>query len=183
MRHSLTLLFSLLALTVHAADNPLIGGENANWSHFEYAFDDTAKWNELQHQLPPYPKPENFIPIPLGGRSSNEFFVDYASVSAGADGVVRYTMVIRSPAGAETVSFEGMRCETGERKLYAFGRKHAEGGEWSRNRYARWEPIPGRSLNDFRRELFYHYFCTVDGAANLPKIQHLLKSGGFYGQD
>ena len=27
-----------------------------------------------------------------------------------------------SPAGAETVSFEGMRCENGERKLYAFGR-------------------------------------------------------------
>ncbi len=183
MRRSLILVLALSTLTTHAAENAQIWGENTNWGQFDYEFDDTARWNELQHQLPPYPKPENFIPITLGARSSNEFFVDYASLSTGADGVVRYSMVIRSPAGAETVSFEGMRCETGERKLYAFGRNNANGGEWSRNRYAKWEPIQGRGLNDFRRELFYHYFCTVDGAANLPKIQTLLKSGGFYGQN
>lgn len=183
MRRSLILFLALTVLPAHAADNPLIWGENANWSEFEYEFDDTAKWSELQHQLPPYPKPDNFIAIPMGGRSSNEFFVDYASVSAGADGVVRYSMVIRSPAGAETVSFEGMRCETGERKLYAFGHANDRGGEWSRNRYAKWEPIQGRSLNDFRRELFYHYFCTVEGAARLPDIQRNLKSGGFYRQN
>lgn len=183
MRHSLILVLALFALPAHAADNPLIWGEGNKWDQFEYEFDDTAKWQELQHQLPPYPKPENFIPITLGARSSNQFFVDYASVSAGVDGVVRYGMVVRSPAGAETVSFEGMRCVTGERKLYAFGHKNDKGGDWSRNRYAKWEPIQGRSLNDFRRELFYHYFCTVDGAAKLPKIQYLLKSGGFYERD
>jgi hypothetical protein len=59
--------------------------------------------------------------------------------------VVRYTVVVKSPAGAETVSFEGMRCESGERKLYAFGRADGQGGgEWSRNRYARWDVIKGR---------------------------------------
>ena len=181
---ALALALSTLApLPAQAADNPLIWGENNNWNQFEYEFDDTAKWNELQHQLPPYPKPSNFVRVSLGARSSNEFFVDYASLSAGADGVVRYSVVIKSPSGAETVSFEGMRCETGERKLYAFGRSDGKGGgDWSRNRYAKWEPIQGRSLNDFRRELFYHYFCTVDGAVQLPKIQTLLKSGGFYGQ-
>ncbi|MDP2433004.1 MAG: CNP1-like family protein [Pseudomonadota bacterium] len=183
MRRTLPFLLSLLCLTAHAAENPLIWGEDNKWGQFEYEFDDTAKWNEVQHQLPPYPKPENFIPITLGARSSNQFFVDYASVSAGDDGVVRYGMVVRSPSGAETVSFEGMRCTTGERKLYAFGHKTDKGGEWSRNRYAKWEPIRGRSLNDFRRELFYHYFCTVEDAAKLPDIQRHLKSGGFYRQD
>lgn len=180
MRHLSTLLFALLACAAHAADSGFIGGEKDKWGQFEYDFDDNAKWQELQHQLPPYPKPENFIAIPLGARSSNQFFVDFASVTAGDDGVVRYSMVIKSPSGAETVSFEGMRCETGERKLYAFGRASEKGGEWSRNRYARWEPIQGRSLNDFRRELFFHYFCTVEGAAKLPAIQHNLKTGGFY---
>lgn len=180
MRHALPLFLALFCLPVHAAD-PLVWGEGNKWGDFEYAFDDTAKWQELQHQLPPYPKPENYIPITLGARSSNQFFVDYASVSASDDGVVRYSMVVKSPSGAETISFEGMRCTTGERKLYAFGRK--EGGEWARNRYAKWEPIQGRSLNDFRRELFYHYFCTVEGAVSLPNIQHYLKSGGFYSQN
>jgi len=183
MRRTLPLFLALFCLTAHAAD-PLIWGEENKWANFEYAFDDTAKWQELQHQLPPYPKPENFIPITLGARSSNQFFVDYASLSASEDGVVRYSMVVKSPSGAETTSFEGMRCTTGERKLYAFGRNDGKsGGEWARNRYAKWEPIQGRSLNDFRRELFYHYFCTVEGAVRLPNIQHNLKSGGFYNQN
>ncbi len=182
MRHLYTLLFALLTVAAHAAD-PLVWGESNKWDQFEYAFDDNAKWQELQHQLPPYPKAENFIPIPLGARSSNQFFVDYASVTASEDGVVRYVMVVQSPSGAETVSFEGMRCTSGERKIYAFGRAHDKDGEWSRNRYAKWEPIQGRSLNDFRRELFYHYFCTVEGAVKLPAIQHNLKTGGFYQQN
>ena len=175
----LYLFLSLFWLTAHAAENPLIWGESTTWGQFDHEFEDTAKWQELQHQLPPYPRPENFIPISLGARSSNQFFVDYASVSAGQDGVVRYSVVIRSPSGAETISFEGMRCQTGERKLYAFGRGDGKGGgTWSRNRNARWEPIQTR--NDFRGELFYHYFCTVEGAAKLPDIQRNLKSGGYY---
>ncbi len=184
MRRTLAFLLSLSCLAAHAAENPLIWGENNPWNQFEYDFDDTAKWQEVQHQLPPYPKAENFIPITLGARAGNQFFVDYASVTAGNDGVVRYSMVVKSPSGAETVSFEGMRCTSGERKLYAFGRSDGKGGgEWSRNRYAKWEAIQGRSLNDFRRELFYHYFCTVEGAVKLPDIQRNLKSGGFYRQD
>jgi hypothetical protein len=184
MRRTLPFLLSLCCLTAQAAEDTLIWGENSNWNQFEHEFEDTAKWQELQHQLPPYPRQENFIPIPLGARSSNQFFVDYASVSAGQDGVVRYSVVIRSPSGAETISFEGMRCKTGERKLYAFGHGDGKGGgQWSRNRYAKWEAIQTRSLNDFRGELFYHYFCTVEGAAQLPDIQRNLKSGGFYKQD
>jgi len=183
MRRTFSLLLSLFSLAAHAAD-PLIWGESNQWDQFEYAFDDTAKWEELQHQLPPWPKPENFIPILLGARSGNQFFVDYLSASAGKDGVVRYSMVVKSPSGAETISFEGMRCTNGERKLYAFGRGDKKGaGVWSRNRYAKWEPIQVRSFNDFRRELFYHYFCTVEGAAKLPEIQRNLKSGGLYNRD
>lgn len=176
---------SLLALCTLATQ----AGELALWVEqprkFEYDFDENTKpWQEIQSQMPPYPKPENFISIPIGARSSNRFFVDYASVSASEDGVVRYSMVIQSPSGAETVSFEGMRCTSGERKLYAFGRGDKKGGgEWSRNRYARWEPIQSRGLNDFSRELFYHYFCTVEGAVKLPDIQRNLKSGGFYSRD
>ena len=56
-------------------------------------------------------------------------FVDEASVHYGSDDVIRYTMVIVSPSGARNVTFEGMRCETGERRLYAFGRAD---GSWSR---------------------------------------------------
>jgi hypothetical protein len=183
MRHrTLPLLLALLCSAAQATD-PLIWGESNSWSNFESAFDDSTKWQEVQSQLPPYPQPGNLIPIDLGPRFSNRFFIDYPSVTAGTDGAVRYVLVVKSPSGATTVSFEGMRCATGERKLYAFGHDKDKGGEWARNRNARWELIQGRSLNDIRRELFYHYFCTVDGAANLGNIQHLLKTGGKYYQD
>ena len=184
MHRILTLVFSLLALPLHAAD-PLIWGETGNWNQFESDFDENTKaWKEVQGQIPPYPKPENFVPISLGTTSSNRFFVDYASVTASEDGVVRYSIVVKSPAGAETISFEGMRCSTGERKLYAFGRSDGKGGgEWSRNRYPKWEAIQRNSLNDFRRVLFHHYFCTVEGAVKLSDIQRNLKSGGLYNGD
>ena len=184
MRHTLPFLLVLCSLLAHA-DDALIWGDKDKLSPFDYDFEANAKtWSEMQSRLPPYPKPGNFVAISLGSRSSNQYFIDYASVSADQDGVVRYSVVVKSPSGAETVSYEGMRCGTGERKLYAFGHSDKKGGgEWSKNRYARWEPIPGRGYNDFRRELFTHYFCTVEGAVSLPDIQRNLKSGGLYNSD
>lgn len=173
------LLLALLPALPAAAEVDLLWGDSAR--SFELDFDENAKpWQEIQARMPPYPKPDNLTEIPVGGASSNQFFVDAATLSAGQDGVVRYSMVITSPSGARTVNYEGMRCETGERKIYAFGRATAGGGEWSRNRYARWEAIQGRGINDYRRILFHHFFCNVDGPANLPFIQKMLKSGGLF---
>ena len=119
------------------------------------------------------------IEFEVSAATSNRFYIDYNSLSLGKDGVARYTVLIRSPAGAQNVSFEGMRCETGERKLYAFGHSDGKsGGEWSRNRYARWEPIPARQASSHQRELFFHYLCTVDTAGDLKKIQYAVKHGG-----
>lgn len=172
------LLLSLLLVTLPAhAVNELIWGEQTK-QFSDYDFDaNTKPWKEIESQLPAAPKVENQVEIKLGASSENRFFVDSASLSSGEDGVVRYSMVIESPAGARTISFEGMRCTTGERKLYAFGRSD---GTWARNRYAKWEPIQGRSINDFRRELFFHYFCTVEGPGNLDHIRQHLKAGGFF---
>lgn len=96
---------------------------------------------------------------------------------------MRYAAIIRAPV-AQDISFEALRCETGERKLYAFGRKPGadSGGFWSRNRYARWEPIQARLAGGYHRELFYHYLCTVNTKRDLPTLIRLLKTGGIYEQ-
>ena len=112
MRLTLPLLLALCALAAHA-DDPKTWDNSDVWNRFEDKFDDSAKWQEVRQQLPAYPKPEHFIPIVLGARSSNHFYVDYPSVSVGTDGVVRYSMVVESPSGARTVNFEGIRCATG----------------------------------------------------------------------
>lgn len=116
------------------------------------------------------------VRIDLGSATRNEYFVDKTSVTSGSDGVVRYTVVIVSAGGARTVNFEGMRCTTSEWKLYAFGRPD---GAWARNRYASWAVIKDRATADYHRELFAHYFCTVDGNGDMKVIDHALRVGGI----
>jgi hypothetical protein len=153
----------------------------AEWGDFEYDFDaDKKPWQEVQAQLPAYPKAEQLIPFEVSSSTRHKHFIDGASLSAGEDGVVRYTVVVKTEGGAENVSFEGLRCATGERKLYAFGRADGQGGgSWSRNRYARWELIQARLASSYQRELFFHYFCTVDGAGDMKVMRDALRRGGI----
>ena len=113
-------------------------------------------WEEQKAQMPPYPKSENLVRITVSAVTSFEFFVDTASVSVGKDGAVRYTLVARSPSGAMNVSFEGIRCDTRERKLYAFG---STGNSWIQARNADWVRIREVTANRQHAALADDYFC------------------------
>ena len=117
--------------------------------------------------------PSRSVSVPSGATA---MMSNPASLSSGDDGVVRFTVVVRTAGGAENITYEGMRCTTGERKLYAFGRGD---GEWSRNKYARWEPIDARGATSYHKELFYHYFCMVDGPGNMNLIRQAIERGGL----
>ena len=128
----------------------------AEWGKFEYEFDEEKPWAEIEAQLPPYPKEENLLPLYDSAATDNKFYFDAASISTGEDDVVRYTMIVKSSAGAVNVSFEGIRCASRERKLYAFGRKE---GSWSRARSAKWEPIRYQDRNRHHHMLYDDFFC------------------------
>ena len=184
MRYLVFLLLPLFSFPALADSQATVWGDSYKLGNFEYDFDENAKtWKEIQAQLPPAPKPDNLIEVKLDSSTRNKLLIDAASLSSSDDGVVRYTAIIRTPSGAENVSFEGMRCETGERKLYAFGRTTGkDAGEWSRNRYAKWEPIQARLAGGYHRELFFHYMCMVNTKRDVPNLIRLLKSGGIYEQ-
>lgn len=135
-------------------------------SRFEEDFDDREKsWQEIAIQLPAAPKQENLLEFYVGPIATQTFAIDAKSLSVGNDGVVRYTLVSRSAAGAENVSYEGIRCESFEKKLYAFGQKD---GRWTRSRRDRWEPITGTIANRQHAALMQDYFCvhkTIEGNA------------------
>lgn len=120
--------------------------------------EDTTPWEEIAASLPAYPKTENLVPIVVSSATSNRFMVDTESISVGKDGVVRYTVVIESPRGARTVNYEGLRCETMERKIYAFGQAD---GKWTENKRASWEDIKRRSLLSYHKPLFEGVFCDL----------------------
>ena len=128
----------------------------AEWGKFDYDFDQEKPWVEVAAQLPAYPKDENLIPFNVSSATRNKHFIDANSVSVGEDLVIRYTVVIDAAGGARNVSFEGMRCESSERRLYAYG--HPD-GTWSKARNAGWEDIKLRSLLSYRKALYEDHFC------------------------
>lgn len=128
----------------------------AEWGEFDYEFENEKPWVELAAQLPPTPKAENLVEFNVSSATRHKHFVDTASISVGEDKVVRYTVVIEAAGGAKNVSFEGIRCETGERRLYAYG--HPD-GTWSKARNAGWEGIKFRSLLSYQKALFEDHFC------------------------
>lgn len=107
--------------------------------------------------LPP-PPAGGLVEFFVSSASSFKFFIDPKSLSVGTDGVVRYTLVARSPSGAETVSYEGMRCGVpGVYRVYAFG----NAGKWSKNTNADWRPIEPKNIQRWHNVLAGQYFCPT----------------------
>lgn len=144
---------------------------HAESTDFDREFEQDKPWVEVAAQLPPYPKADNLIPFNVSSATHNKFFVDAASISVGTDKVVRYTVVIEAAGGARNVSYEGMRCETGERRLYAFG--HPD-GTWSKARQASWEGIRSRSLLSYHKALYEDHFCP--GGINVRDAKAAVES-------
>lgn len=138
--------------------------------------DDEVPWAEGAFEMPAYPKPEHLISFPVGIRSDLTFAVDGETLSVGSDGVIRYVLVVVSAQGARNVSFEGMRCQTAERRLYATGRSD---GTWAMARSAQWMKIGGGRGNH-HVELFANYFCTIGAQAVVTPeaARRVLRKGG-----
>jgi hypothetical protein len=83
---------------------------------------------------------------------------------------VRYTLVAISPSGARNTSYEGIRCETFEKKTYAFG--HPD-GSWSRSQRDQWEPIVRNAANRQHAVLAQDVFC--DGPTVAGNRQTIVK--------
>jgi hypothetical protein len=113
-------------------------------------------WREIEVVLPALPQQKDLLPFFVSSASSVQFYIDSASLSAGADGVVRYVLVARSAQGAQSVSFEGIRCSTSEYRIYATGGS----GGWLRST-SPWRPIAPRAIQRWHNELRDEYFCPL----------------------
>lgn len=152
------LLFSPAALAAFATE----------WAGWESDYDEEKKsWKEIQAQIPPFPKEQNLVLLEAGSETAHKFYVDAASISVGADGVVRYTSVIKTGGGATNVAFEGMRCDTREGKLYALGHRDST---WSRARNPRWQRIVLRDLTPHHYVLYREYFCPSPARPTPAKL-------------
>jgi hypothetical protein len=113
---------------------------------------------EPEVALPAPPAKDGLIEFFVTSASSFKFYIDPKSLSVGDDGVVRYTFVARSPSGAETISYEGIRCGgQGTYRIYAF----ADRGKWTKNAGAEWREILPKTVQRWHAVLRSQYFCPT----------------------
>jgi hypothetical protein len=132
---------------------------NKDDSAFTYLFDRKSNWVENKvDTLPPLPVAANLIPFDVSGNTPLTFAVDSKSLTVGDDGVVRYTVVVKSPSGASNVNYEGIRCDTYEWRQYAG--LNADHDGWDETVATPFARIEDGTLNAYQAALYQDYFCT-----------------------
>ncbi|KWF09232.1 CNP1-like family protein [Burkholderia ubonensis] len=154
-----------LALTSIAAAAVLAGCAHSNSptnkddGTFVYLLDRQGEWKENKvDTLPALPTPGDLLSFNVSQNTPLKFFVDAKSLAVGTDGIVRYTVVVTSPAGARNVNYEGIRCDTYEWRQYAGLNSDHDG--WDRTVENDWRRIENGELNAYHAALYQDYFCA-----------------------
>ena len=100
---------------------------------------DNPDWKEFDAPPPPALRTQGLIPVEVpGSASSLRFGVDPDSVSVGPDSVVRYVVVAVGSSGVTNGIYEGIRCSTGEVKVYA---RHTPDSGWVPAKGSDWKDL------------------------------------------
>lgn len=124
------------------------------------AVDESKDTQEPEEEvaLPSFPKDADLMEFYVSAATANRYFIDGSSLNPGKDGVVRYVMVIRADGGATNVSFEGLRCATGEYRVFASGRAD---GSWGKAKISSWRSVEGKTVNRHHVALYRELFCPL----------------------
>ena len=95
-------------------------------------------WKEVEVPAPPAFKTDKLLPLEMPRHISIKVGIDPETLRVTADGIVRYVVVATSASGNVYGSYEGIRCQTGEVKIYA---RHGATGKWSPVNDPRWRPL------------------------------------------
>jgi hypothetical protein len=137
-------LFGLLALSCTASLAEFVNTGNGA---------DNPDWVEEQTPPPPQVSKDALISIDMPLHVSVKVGVDPQSIVVGADGVVRYVLVMRNATGSSNAVYEGIRCITDEVKTYA---RQGSSGEWSLAQNPTWKALndnlPSRHAQAFARQ-------------------------------
>lgn len=133
--------------------------------------------------LPPFPQEGNLREFFVSAVTSNRFFIDSTSINVGKDGVVRYTLVVRSERGAINITYEGIRCFSRELKIYATGHRD---GTWAKTRTDKWRVLENKQVNGHHATLGRDFFCpggmsirtVAEGVEALRLGRHPEAAGG-----
>jgi len=155
MRRSLALAALVLATTAHAQLVP-----------------PDPDWRETAPPPPPALRTDRLIPLEMPA-SSLRWGVDPDSITIGQDQVVRYVVVATGPQ-ALTALYEGLRCQSGEVKVYM---RH-NGSDWQPVSGSEWRPIRETPGTRHSWQIARSGACSGRSAALSPReAVRLLRNG------
>jgi hypothetical protein len=113
-------------------------------------------WQERATTIPSFPKDDSLLPLRVDYPNFS-YFIDPSSLSVDNDQVARYTVVIESTTGIRNVFYEGIRCDEGVYKIYAYG---VGNGPFTAMADPKWTHIEGAGAHRYRRDLYKDYLCS-----------------------
>ena len=106
------------------------------------------------------PLKNNLFPFtPSGNSKTLQFYLDNKNIVIIKD-EVRYTVVIKSPEGAEQILFSGIECKQFLKKTYA----RFENNAWVEVNVQEWRPIGNLGYNNYQAYLGRKALCAGDSA-------------------
>ncbi|GAB3627231.1 hypothetical protein PTE30175_04599 [Pandoraea terrae] len=160
-------LVSLCLLAGAAIATHAIASPEDDLTEYLQQQEQAKKFTESAFTLPAAPQDADLVSYPTSANATLNYAIDAKSISVTPEGVVRYVSVIRSNQGARNVTFEGVRCETFEYRLYATGRPD---GKWAPARVSEWQPIRPYGPTGYQGVLYRDYFCRDKGPLGSPKV-------------
>lgn len=108
-------------------------------------------------QLPPFPRGRDLVELDsVSFEQGVRVFLDPASLSQPAPGLVRYTMLLVSAKGTGNLFFEGINCDREEWRTLAFGTGE---GTFELIRNPRWRTLQAGANAGHRRVLAREFVC------------------------
>ena len=100
--------------------------------------DQDPDWKEVEIPAPPAFRVDRLVQLEMPRHISLKVGFDPDTLRVTNDGIVRYVMVATATSGSSYASYEGIRCLTGEVKVYA---RHGAAGQWIPVKDPQWKPL------------------------------------------
>jgi len=114
-------------------------------------------WKEAEVHIPAKITDSDLINFKIFEMPRYKYFIDATTLKTSkSDNSVRYAIVVQTSGGVRNVFFEGIRCDTGQYKLYA-------AAIWGQSLVPlatpEWKKIKGLGVTVYRTDLYRDFLC------------------------
>ncbi len=122
-------------------------------------------WKEGSSKTPDYPKDEDLVEVSGSPAYKNyQYLIDVKTLQVGDDGIVRYSLVIRSSSVSDNVFFEGVRCTSNEIKAYAYGITDMDDKKkFIAKSDPKWRQVSSIGVTGYGPTFIANYLCGFNG--------------------